>query len=362
VQEWSFAKKLFQMSEKCAFILFVRQVGLKLDLETKSPRRELHMHRPARTLHILALCCLGYSHAIPAQSLLGSPQSVERQYQAAVSYGYSFLDTPQSVNQFADSGYLVRIKQSPTLYLHNVSYPLARPQVRLFLERLSLQYHSACGEKLTVTSLTRPLNRQPANSVSHSVHPTGMAVDLRIPNQGKCRRWLENTLVSLERADVLDVTRERRPPHYHVALFTQPYEAYVASLGNGAGEYTVRKGDTLSTIARRTGSSVPQLKAANGLRGDLIRVGQELQIPGNMTSPVTAPIQMTASNSGNPDDNPELATSQGLTHQVRRGESLWNIARRYGTSVNHLREENGLADDLLKIGQELRISAFNTNL
>lgn len=71
---------------------------------------------------------------------------------------------------------------------------------------------------------------------------------------------------------------------------------------------------------------------------------------------------MAASTSGNPDDNPELAGSQGLTHQVRRGESLWHIARRYGTSADHLREENGLADDLLTIGQELRISAFNTNL
>lgn len=324
------------------------------------------MHLPARTLHMLALCCLGYSHAIPAQSLSGSPQSVERQYQAAVSYGYSFLDTPQSVNQFVDTGHLVRIQPSPTLELHNVSYPLARPQVRLFLERLSLQYHSACGERLTVTSLTRPLSRQPANAVSRSVHPAGMAVDLRIPRHGKCRRWLENTLVSLESADLLDVTRERSPPHYHVALFTQPYEAYVASLGKGPGEYTIRKGDTLSTIARRTGSSVSQLKAANGLRGDLIRVGQVLRIPGNMASPVTvtatAPIQMAASTSGNPDDNPELASNQGLTHQVRRGESLWHIARRYGTSVDHLREENGLADDLLTIGQVLRISAFNTNL
>jgi LysM repeat protein len=151
-----------------------------------------------------------------------------------------------------------------------------------------------------------------------------------------------------------------------VALFTQPYEDYLAGLGMGPGEYTVRKGDSLSTIARRTGSSVPQLKAANGLKGDLIRAGQVLQIPGTMASPATvtaaAPTQIAASTSGNPDDNPELAGSQGLTHQVRRGESLWQIARRYGTSVNRLREANGLADDLLMIGQELRISASNTNL
>ena len=136
----------------------------------------------------------------------------------------------------------------------------------------------------------------------------------------------------------------------------------VASLGMGRGVYTVRKCDTLSTIARRTGSSVVQIKSANGLRSDLIRAGQELKIPGNIESPVTASFQMAANTSGNPGENPEFATSQGLVHQVRRGESLWNIARRYGTSVSHLRAENGLVDDLLKIGQELRISAFNSNL
>jgi len=333
------------------------------------------MHGLTRTLLILVLCCLGYSQAIPAQSLSGSQKSVQRQYQAAISYDYSFLATPQKVNRFVDAGRLVRVQDSTTLEVHNVSYPVARPSVRLFLERLSLQYHGACGEKLTVTSLTRPLNRQPVNAVTNSVHPTGMAVDLRIPNNGKCRKWLENTLVSLESADVLDATRERRPPHYHVAIFTQSYEAYVAGLENGpGGEYTVRKGDTLSTIARRTGSSVPQIKAANGLKGDMIRVGHVLQIPGNTASPASSSSQLAASTSDKPEaekgsepfsakkGSDPFSGSTSLTHQVGRGESLWLIARRYGTSVNDLREENGLADDLLMPGQVLRVSTLTSNL
>ncbi len=301
------------------------------------------MYRPTRTLLIVALVCLGYSHAVLAQSLSGSRQSVERQYQAALSYGYSFLKTPQSVNQFVDSGYLVRVQPSYTLELHDVSFPMARPQVSLFLDRLSQQYYNACREKLTVTSLTRPLSKQPANAVSRSVHPTGMAVDLRIPRKWKCRKWLESTLLSLEKTGVLDVTRERWPPHYHVALFTQTYELYVASLGGGAGNYTVRPGDTLTSIAKQTGLSVAQLKAANGLSGDLIRVGQELQVPGGT------------------GDDLAMAANQTFTHQVRRGESLWEIARRYDTSVQHLRETNGLANDQLMIGQELQVSASTAN-
>ena len=78
----------------------------------------------------------------------------------------------------------------------------------------------------------RPQNRQPANAASNSVHPAGMAVDLRIPDRGRCRSWLEQTLLSLEGSGVLDVTRERWPPHYHVAVFTTPYQNYVAALAD----------------------------------------------------------------------------------------------------------------------------------
>jgi hypothetical protein len=54
-----------------------------------------------------------------------------------------------------------------------------------------------------------------------------MAVDLRIPQDAAARQWLEETLLNLEAGSLLDVTRERRPPHYHVAVFPEPYEAYV---------------------------------------------------------------------------------------------------------------------------------------
>jgi hypothetical protein len=54
-----------------------------------------------------------------------------------------------------------------------------------------------------------------------------MAVDLRVPHDADARKWLEQTLLNLEAGSLLDVTRERRPPHYHVAVFPEPYEAYV---------------------------------------------------------------------------------------------------------------------------------------
>ncbi len=297
-----------------------------------------------------------------AQTLKGSPASMTRQNQEAQRYGYSFLESAQDVNQYVDRGHLVRVSPNRFMELSDVSYPYARPAVKMFLDRLSAQYKAACGEKLTITSLTRPIDRQPANASSASVHPTGMAADLRIPSKSSCRSWLERTLLSLEGTGVIDVTRERRPPHYHVAVFTQSYEQYVSTQSGSATEYVVRRGDTLSAIANHTGATIAQLRAANGMSGDLLQVGQKLQIPGtapapanNTAAPTTVASLAPASAEG---EGPTVAAVTEVTHRVRRGETLWRIANRYGTSVNALRSQNGLADDVLQVGQLLRI---NTN-
>ena len=102
-----------------------------------------------------------------------------------------------------------------------------------------------------------------------------------------CRHWLESTLLYLEAAGVLEATRERRPSHYHVALFPERYARYVSNVstsagsGNGvsaASRYMVREGDSLWTIARRHGTTVPKLRAANDIRGSRIYAGQLLTV------------------------------------------------------------------------------------
>ncbi len=292
-----------------------------------------------------------------AQSLSGSTASMTRQNREAVRYGYSFLENSQAVSQFVERGQLVRVSANRQMELSDVSYPYARPGVKMFLDRLSSQYVAACGEKLTITSLTRPLNKQPANASSVSVHPTGMAADLRIPNKSNCRSWLERTLLSLEGAGVLDVTRERHPPHYHVAVFTQTYEQYVATLSTTTTEYVVRRGDSLSEISTRTGTSIAQLRAANGMQGDLLQVGQKLQIPG--TTAATNSTTTTVAAVATPSTPSQVAAVTEVTHRVRRGETLWRIANHYGTSVNLLRMQNSLGNDVLQVGQMLRISVNN---
>ena len=295
-----------------------------------------------------------------AQSLKGSPTSVEKQYQLARSYGFNFIKTAGEVAPSVESGELYKV--SPGLYMefHDVSYPYAVSETKLFLDRLSQQYHAACGEKLSVTSLLRPVSSQPANAVALSVHPSGMAVDLRIPAKGKCRSWLEGTLLSLERERVLDVTRERRPAHYHVAVYAKEYETRVAALeakvhqpathtraqpapevtvssGPVSGQdYIVRKGDSLWEIAAKTGVSVAGLRTANKLQGNRIDVGQTLLIPG-------------AANVST-----QHAANAVTTYRVNRGDTLWTIANRYGTSVKKLKQENNTGK-FLKVGQVLTL-------
>lgn len=256
----------------------------------KAGRRGIAPLRAAVGTLLLLGVAGNLSHA-GAQSLRGSSASMDRQAQQANVHDFTYLRDGNQVRRFVDAGYLVPVRGDRNFYLKGVSFPYARPELRLFIERLSGQYRRACGEQLVVTSLTRPLDRQPRNASNRSVHPTGMAVDLRRSNNTQCRRWIESVLLSLEKTGVLEATRERYPPHYHVALFPQPYSRYVELLaerdasGDGGARadavaYRVRRGDSLWEIAQRHGVTVEELRAMNGLRSSTIFAGQTLQVPG----------------------------------------------------------------------------------
>jgi hypothetical protein len=101
--------------------------------------------------------------------------------------------------------------------------------VRELLERLAAEFRAATGEQLVVTSLIRVTRWQPRNAHKLSVHPTGMAFDLHVPSTPTARAWLERTLLSLEDQGVLDATRERKPRHYHVAVFPAGYHAWATA-------------------------------------------------------------------------------------------------------------------------------------
>ena len=165
-----------------------------------------------------------------AGDLYGSRDSMKRQHAVAVDLDYRFAMTPRQVEQVVADGALEWVVPNADFELSGVSYPYARPEVRLFVERLAADFHTMVGTPLVVTSLTRPVSLQPVNASPLSVHPAGMAVDLRIPSSRKALRWLEETLLSMEEADVIDVTRESNPPHLHVAVFPHAYVQYAERL------------------------------------------------------------------------------------------------------------------------------------
>lgn len=331
----------------------------------------------------LLFCLCGLASDADAQSLRGSSSSLSLQNQQARAHDYTFLSTRSHVTRFVSMGLLERLEGNADYALHNVSHPYARPEVKTFIERLAVQYRSACGEQLVVTSLVRPESMRLWNSSSRSVHPTGMAIDLRKSRVSACRRWLENVLVQLEGQGVLEATEEHRPPHYHVALFPKPYFKYLAMLGDDPSRTTSRptlaaaeppapsssasaqvervvaaateplaasfiphrvlRGESLWRLAREFGTSVTTLMEVNGLQSEEIKAGQELKIPAASDAMILADATRTA------------ALARPRTYKVGRGDSLWTIARRHDTTVDAIKSANGLRTSKIKPGQVLKL-------
>lgn len=96
-------------------------------------------------------------------------------------------------------------------------------------------------------------------------------------------------------------------------------------------DYRVRSGDTLAEIAQRFGVTVASIRAANGISGDLIHVGQVLRIPSD-------------------DDG-----GGDTVHVVAPGEALYLIALRYRVTAAEIMRANNLSSDVIQPGQRLRI-------
>jgi len=104
----------------------------------------------------------------------------------------------------------------------------------------------------------------------------------------------------------------------------------------GPGQvYIVQRGDTLSGIAYRFGTTVQAIMAANNLTSTTIYVGQRLIIPGYTPSP-----------------------GPGQLYVVQRGDTLWDIARRFGTTVQAIMSANNLTSTTIYVGQRLIIPGY----
>lgn len=128
-----------------------------------------------------------------------------------------------------------------------------------------------------------------------------------------------------------------------VAILSAPGEAEAAS-----DTYAVQSGDSLWKIATQHQVSVTQLKSWNQLTSDVIYPGQKLSIglPETGQSQVQ-PVSSAPSSS---------SSSSGNVYTVNSGDSLSKIASIHKTTVSRLKELNGLAGDLILVGQKLKVS------
>ncbi|MFT5315708.1 MAG: LysM repeat protein [Candidatus Krumholzibacteriia bacterium] len=150
-------------------------------------------------------------------------------------------------------------------------------------------------------------------------------------------------------------------------------------------EHKVRRGENLTVIARKYNVMVQELRDWNDLRSDELAVGQRLRIPqvdvewyvvqrgdnlndiakdNDLSLALLKQINDLRSNTIQPGQRLKLRPSprDEAVHVVQRGESLSEIAQRYGLSVSRLKGINGLTGTRIFIGQKLRLKQANSSV
>lgn len=164
--------------------------------------------------------------------------------------------------------------------------------------------------------------------------------------------------------------------------------------------YVVQKGDSLYSIASKYNTTVNDIKSLNNLSSNILNIGQNLKIPSKESVDIEPDIGAPTNTyvvqygdtlygiaSDNNIDVDELINLNNLTdyelyvgqilklptlageeiigedeYVVQKGDNLYAIARKYGTTVEELKRLNNLSNNDLQIGQVLKISSFSNNL
>lgn len=109
-------------------------------------------------------------------------------------------------------------------------------------------------------------------------------------------------------------------------------EDYTPPVTENYINYTVKRGDSLYSIANQYNTSVSDIKRINNLTSNNLSIGQILKLPNNTNN-----------------------NTNTKTYTVQRGDNLYSIARKFNTTVNSIKSKNNLTSNLLSIGQVLKI-------
>lgn len=193
---------------------------------------------------------------------------------------------------------------------------------------------SALAENLDDAGLTvsKYYQRRSENDTSKDYYniqkDTGL-IETIIVNYGNINNINEATNIKNEWEDYAEAVVKSLANYTNVPYYKE---------GESQEIYTVKKGDSLWKIANKYNTTVEKLKSVNNLKANTLSVGQKLVIPSISVSPEVSD-----------------------TYIVQKGDSLWSIANKFNMTVSELKNLNNLTNNLLSIGQVLKIKDSSNN-
>jgi membrane-bound lytic murein transglycosylase D len=188
----------------------------------------------------------------------------------------------------------------------------------------------------------------------------------RVPTQGQVNLRIAAEIAGISPEDLYELNpafhrwaTDPAGPHFVLVpveaadVFAENITQLTADQRLGVAHYTVHRGDSFATVALKFHTSASVLRELNELPVGGIAVGDDLRVPGAMTD-LPAKVVLAAARV---DGRVRIRGSRAHVQVVRRGDTLWTIARRTGMNVTTLAALNGLQpDEALRAGQRVRLS------
>ena len=191
----------------------------------------------------------------------------------------------------------------------------------------------------------------------------------RVPTQGQVNLRIAAEIAGISPEELYELNpafhrwaTDPAGPHFMLLpvssadMFAENITQLSADQRLGVAHYAVHRGDSLATVALKFHTSVELLRELNDMPVGGISVGDDLRVPGAMTD-LPAKVMLAAARV----DGRGRGHTRTHVQVVRRGDSLWTIARRTGVNVNTLAVMNGLQPgDALRAGQRIKVSTTDT--
>lgn len=250
---------------------------------------------------------------------------------------YGFIDDTKANNQFLNNNYkeLAEAVIKSILEYKNLPYtpPTATSYKTHTVQKDDTLYSIAKKYNTTVNNL-KSLNNLTTNSIN-------IGQQLKIPQTTNTYTVKKNdTLYKIATQNNTTVQKLKDLNNLTTntltigQVLTLP-STEIITIPTTTSEYTVKKGDTLYSIAKANNTTVDKLKTQNNLTTNNLTIGQKLKIP--QTTTIATPTTT-------------------VTYKVKPGDTLYSIAKAYNTTVNNLKSLNNLTTNNISIGQSILIN------